>query len=170
MPYYVLEGRANRQGQIPELQPMEMTANELNTIQNALDILNKYLRTDATAFTDPAMVKSYLRLNMTLLEREQFVCLFLDSQHRLIAEESLFYGTIDASPVYPRVVVQKALKHNAAAIILAHNHPSGVGEPSRADRSITERLIQALALVDIRVLDHLVVGSDVVSFAERGWL
>ena len=88
-----------------------------------------------------------------------------------VKAEPLFSGTIDASPVYPRIVVQQALAHNAAAVILAHNHPSGVAEPSRADKAITERLVQALMLVDIKVLDHFIVGdADVISFAERGWL
>ncbi|MDP4535224.1 DNA repair protein RadC [Alkalimonas collagenimarina] len=122
-------------------------------------------------FTEPALVKRYLSQQLGSASREVFQVLFLDNQHRLLKSEPLFYGTIDASPVYPRVVVQQALTYNAAAVILAHNHPSGVAEPSRADRSITERLQQALQLVDIRLLDHLVVGDgEVVSFAERGWL
>jgi len=124
-----------------------------------------------TVFTEPAMVKQYLQYSLGLEQREVFMTLYLDSQHRLIKAEPLFYGTIDASPVYPRIVVQSALAHNAAAVILAHNHPSGVAEPSRADRAITERLTQAMALVDIRLLDHFVVGdAEVISFAERGWL
>ncbi|MCG6507504.1 DNA repair protein RadC, partial [Vibrio parahaemolyticus] len=104
-------------------------------------------------------------------QREAFYILFLDNQHRVIRDEVLFEGTIDAASVYPREVVKRALHHNAAALILAHNHPSGVAEPSQADRRITQRLTDALALVDIRVLDHFVVGDgDVVSFAERGWI
>ena len=122
-------------------------------------------------FTEPALVKRYLSQQLGSSCREVFQVLFLDNQHRLLKSEPLFYGTIDASPVYPRVVVQQALTYNAAAVILAHNHPSGVAEPSQADRSITERLQRALQLVDIRLLDHLVVGDgEVVSFAERGWL
>lgn len=122
-------------------------------------------------FTEPALVKHYLQYSIGLESREVFMLLYLDSQHRLIKAEPLFYGTIDASPVYPRIVVQSALAHNAAAVILAHNHPSGVAEPSRADRAITERLTQAMALVDIKLLDHFVVGdAEVISFAERGWL
>lgn len=148
-----------------------MTENEKLIVATAINILDSYLRKDLITFNDPDAVRNYLRLQLAMLEDENFVTLFLDSQHRLIASETLFTGTIDASPVYPRVVVKKALSYNAAAIILAHNHPSGVAEPSRADRAITERLSQALALVDIRVLDHFIVGSpDVVSFAERGWL
>lgn len=150
---------------------MNITPNELNIIQMAIDILDKHFCNKEHTFSDPSLVRAYLRLNMGVLEREHFDCLYLDNQHRLICKETLFMGTIDASPVYPRVVVQNTLKHNAAAVIFAHNHPSGVGEPSRADRAITERLVQALALVDVKVLDHFVVGHpDVVSFAERGWL
>ena len=113
------------------------------------------------------LVSSYLRDH----EREVFAVLFLDNQHRLIAYEELFQGTIDSASVYPREIVKRALDHNAAAIILAHNHPSGIAEPSHSDRAITDRIIQAVGLVDIRVLDHLVVGDGTpVSFAERGWL
>ncbi len=97
--------------------------------------------------------------------------MFLDNQHRLLAYEELFYGTIDGASVYPREVVKRALALNAAALILAHNHPSGIAEPSQADQRITVRLQQALALVDVRVPDHLVVGdAEIVSFAERGML
>ncbi|CAM3661115.1 RadC family protein [Rheinheimera salexigens] len=143
-------------------------------LQAVLELSKRYLEQQIqrdTVFTDPATVKRYLQHAISHKQREEFLLLYLDSQHRLIKTESLFSGTIDASPVYPRIVVQHALAHNAAAVILAHNHPSGVAEPSRADRSITERLVQALMLVDIKVLDHFVVGdTDVISFAERGWL
>ena len=102
---------------------------------------------------------------------EVFAALFLDARHRVIAFEPLFRGTVDGASVHPREVVRRVLVHNAAAVILAHNHPSGVAEPSFADRAITERLEQALATVDVRVLDHLVVGDgETVSFVERGWL
>ncbi len=102
---------------------------------------------------------------------EVFAALFLDARHRVIAFEPLFRGTVDGASVHPREVVRRALVHNAAAVILAHNHPSGVAEPSFADRAVTERLEQALATVDVRVLDHLVVGDgETVSFVERGWL
>jgi DNA repair protein RadC len=101
---------------------------------------------------------------------EVFACLFLDTRHRVIAFEELFRGTIDGASVHPRELVRRALEHNAAAVILAHNHPSGVAEPSAADRQITTRLKDALALVDVRVLDHCVVGDEIVSFAERGLL
>lgn len=123
------------------------------------------------ALTDPALTRSYLRQRLRDHRHEVFACLYLDNQHRVIEYEELFRGSIDGASVYPREVVKAALSRNAAALIFAHNHPSGVAEPSRADRAITERLRDALQLVDIRVLDHLVVGdTEVVSFAERGWL
>jgi DNA repair protein RadC len=119
----------------------------------------------------PAATRRYLALRFASLEHEVFCGLFLDNRHRLIACDDLFRGTIDGASVHPREVVKQALAHNAAAVILAHNHPSGVAEPSQADELITLRLKEALALVDIRVLDHLVVASGkVVSLAERGVL
>lgn len=124
-----------------------------------------------SALATPGQVKQFLQREISRASREHFGVLFLDSQHRVLSWEVLFSGTLNAAAVYPREVVQAALLQGAAAVILAHNHPSGVAEPSIADRQITERIQQALALVDIRVLDHLVVGSDIsVSFAERGWL
>lgn len=117
----------------------------------------------------PQSVKDYLRLSMRSIPHEIFVVIFLDAQHRTIANEELFRGTLTQASVYPREVIKRALFHNAAAVILAHNHPSGVAEPSKADEMLTQSLKQALALVDVRVLDHFVIGSeDVVSFAERG--
>ncbi|MDP5188707.1 RadC family protein [Rheinheimera baltica] len=143
-------------------------------LQAVLELSKRYLQQQIqreTVFSEPAAVKRYLQHAISGEQREVFLLLYLDSQHRLIKAEPLFSGTIDASPVYPRIVVQQALAHNAAAVILAHNHPSGVAEPSRADKAITERLVQALMLVDIKVLDHFIVGdADVISFAERGWL
>lgn len=123
------------------------------------------------ALSDPNAVKHFLRLKYADLQHEVFSALWVDSQNRLIAVEDLAFGTLNAASVYPREVLKAALKHNASAVIFAHNHPSGVAEPSGADRSLTDRLRQALGLVDLRVLDHLVVGgTDVVSFAERGWI
>lgn len=120
---------------------------------------------------NPAQTRRFLAARLRHLRHEVFACLFLDSQHRLIAFRELFRGTIDGASVYPREVVVESLSCNAAAVILAHNHPSGVAEPSLADRQITRRLVDALALVDIRVLDHLVIGEgQAVSFAERGLL
>lgn len=122
-------------------------------------------------FSDPAAVRRFLQAQLRDLNRECFYGLFLDSQHRLLACEALALGTIDAAAVYPREVVRAALGHGAAALIFAHNHPSGIAEPSQADRLLTERLVQALRTVDIRVLDHFVIGNGhPVSFAERGWL
>lgn len=121
--------------------------------------------------TDPAATRKYLLAKLRDIPHEVFSCLYLDNRHRVIAFDELFRGTIDGATVHPREVVRAALKHNAAALIFAHNHPSGVAEPSDADRRLTRRLSDALALVDIRVLDHFVVGDgDVSSFAERGWL
>lgn len=117
----------------------------------------------------PQSVRNYLRLSLGGKPHEIFVGIFLDARHRTIATEELFRGTLTQASVYPREVVKRALFHNAAAIIFAHNHPSGVAEPSQADETLTQSLKQALALVDIRVLDHFVIGSEaVVSFAERG--
>jgi len=126
---------------------------------------------EAPVFESPQSVKDYLQLQLGALPHESFAVLFLDSQHRLLALERLFNGTLSQTSVYPREVVKRALALNAGAVILAHNHPSGVAEPSRADEFLTQTLKSALALVDVRVLDHLVVGrGQVVSFAERGLL
>ena len=123
------------------------------------------------AMTDPNQVRNYLKAQLRHQPSEVFCVLYLDSQHQLLRFEPLFYGTIDSAAVYCREVVRKCLSHNAAAVIFAHNHPSGVAEPSLSDRQLTERLVEALGLVDIRVLDHMVVGDRrVVSFAERGWM
>ena len=122
------------------------------------------------ALKDPSAVRRLLQARLRDREHETFAALFLDNQHRVIAFDELSQGTIDGASVYPREVIKAALKHGAAAVIFAHNHPSGVAEPSSADRTLTERLKSALAQVDIRVLDHFVVGEQVVSFAERGWI
>lgn len=123
-----------------------------------------------TSLTNPDQTKLTLFGLLEGLEREVFGVLFLNHQHQLIEFEILFYGTVDAASVYPREVVKRALLWNASAVIFCHNHPSQHAEPSQADRRITRRLIDALALVDVRVLDHFVVGADVVSFVERGWI
>lgn len=120
-------------------------------------------------FPTPDSVRNMLRLRMGHLERETFTVLFLDSHNRLIAIEDLFTGTLNATSVYPREVVKAALQHNAAAVILAHNHPSGIATPSRADEALTQTLKAALQLVDVRCLDHLIVCKDTsLSFAEKG--
>ena len=119
----------------------------------------------------PDETRDYLRLRLADYRNEVFGCLFLDNRHRIIAVRELFQGTIDGASVYPRVVVQQAMEVNAAAMVFFHNHPSGVAEPSHADEAITRRLKDALALVDVRVLDHFVVSAgESVSFAERGLL
>lgn len=139
-----------------------------------VEIARRLLREEVThgsALTSPEAVRDYLRLSLASLPHEAFVVLFLDSQHRLLAADELFRGTLAQTSVYPREIVKAALARNAAAVIFAHNHPSGVAEPSRADELLTQALKQALALVDIRTLDHFVVaGHRVVSFAERGLL
>ncbi len=123
------------------------------------------------ALTSPTDTRDYLAAQLGHYRHEVFSCLFLDNRNRVLSFDEMFSGTIDGASVHPREVVKRALKHNAAAVILAHNHPSGVAEPSSADRSITRRLGDALALVDIRLLDHLVIGDgETVSFAERGLL
>lgn len=121
--------------------------------------------------TSPAMVRTFLRAQLRHQRHELFCALFLDTQNRLLAFETLFEGTLDSCAVHPREVVKRAIALHAASVILAHNHPSGHAEPSAADKSITDRLKAALALIDVRVLDHLVIGErDIVSLAERGWI
>ncbi len=125
--------------------------------------------TQAPVFDAPQKVKDYLALKLAGRGQEVFAVLFLDSQHRLVCMEEMFHGTLTQTSVYPREVVKKALAHNAGAVVLAHNHPSGLAEPSRADEYLTQTLKTALQMVDVRVLDHLVVGrGTVVSMAERG--
>ncbi|MBI8613893.1 DNA repair protein RadC [Pseudomonas aeruginosa] len=123
------------------------------------------------AFTSPAAVKDYLRTKLAGVEHEVFAVLFMDTRHRLIDYVEMFHGTIDSAEVHPREVVKQALRLNAAAVIVSHNHPSGNPEPSGADRTLTQQLKQALALMDVRMLDHVIVaGADATSFAERGLL
>lgn len=141
-------------------------------IQAALELGRRYLEARlprGQALCSPADTRVFLMAHLRHRPQEVFACLFLDNRHRVIRFEELFYGTIDGASVHPREVVRRALALNAAAVIFAHNHPSGVAEPSRADELLTRRLKDGLALVDVRVLDHLVVGDgEVVSFAERG--
>ena len=126
---------------------------------------------EGEAIRSPADTAGYLQARMRHLEHELFCCLFLDNRHRVIRFDEMFRGTIDGTSVYPREVVKEALAVNAAAVILAHNHPSGVAEPSQADERITQRLKSALGLVDIRLLDHLIIGSgEPTSLAARGML
>ncbi|PVV10714.1 MAG: hypothetical protein B6D77_08080 [gamma proteobacterium symbiont of Ctena orbiculata] len=143
-------------------------------LQAVLEMARRYLheQLDATeGLSSPQQTQDYLRAKLRHYAYEVFSCLFLDNRHRVIRYEELFRGTIDGASIHPREVVKRALEHNAAALIFAHNHPSGVAEPSRADRQITQRLKDALALVDIRVLDHIVIGEgDAVSLAQRGMI
>jgi DNA repair protein RadC len=143
-------------------------------LQAVLELARRHLREGLNrgdALQNPAATQRYLTARLRDYPYEVFACLFLDTRHRVIHYQELFQGTIDGASVYPREVVRHALQHNAAAVILAHNHPSGVAEPSDADRRITRRLSDALGLVDIRVLDHFVIGDNsATSFAERGWL
>ena len=138
------------------------------------ELVQRYFESAARrgdVIADPDNTRRYLASRLRHYEREVFACLFLDNQHRLIRYEELFLGTIDGASVHPREVVKQVLFHNAAAVIFAHNHPSGVSAPSQADRRITERLRSALSLVDVRVLDHMIVGdTEVLSFAEKGLL
>ena len=146
-----------------------LTDNDI--IEQAKKLISNRLLLSSSPLTSPDETKDFLQLHLSALEHETFTVIFLDNRHRIIDFENMFRGTIDGASVYPREVVKAALKHNAAAVILAHNHPSGVAEPSVADRSITQRLKDALHLVDVRVLDHFVVGSEeIISFAERGFL
>ncbi len=124
---------------------------------------------NGNALSSPSAVREFLRLKLQALQHEVFFVLFLDAQNRVIESEELFRGTLTQTSVYPREVVKRALHYNAGAVIFAHNHPSGVAEPSHADETLTQALKQALALIDVRVLDHFIVaGSGVLSFAERG--
>lgn len=142
-------------------------------LQAVLEIARRHLREKlerGDAMTSPDITRRYLQQQLRDYPYEVFACMFLDNRNRLITYEELFRGTIDGASVHPREVVKRALQHNAAAIIIAHNHPSGVAEPSQSDESITHRLKDALALVDVRLLDHFVVGDEVVSMSERGLL
>lgn len=144
--------------------------NEQRVVRRALRLLEKYQRQQNESFTSTCFTKTWLQLQMAHQEREVFIVMYLDNQHCLLERETLFTGTLSHTEVHPREVVKSALKHNAAAVILAHNHPSGTTEISQQDKHITQRIMKALALVEIRVLDHLVVGNEVVSFAELGLL
>ncbi|MDK9354862.1 DNA repair protein RadC [Lelliottia sp. V106_10] len=151
--------------------PPALTPYAQRTVRRAIRLLEQHLRQPGVAFTSSEATRDWLRLQLAPLEREVFMVLLLDNQHRLLTHEILFTGTINHTEVQPREVLKFALHHNAAAVVMAHNHPSGDCEASHADRVITERLVKALALIDIRILDHFVVGHrEILSFAERGWL
>jgi DNA repair protein RadC len=148
-----------------------LSDSEAQILSQARSILLRLAGTSSVCLTAPSATREYLKTMLAPQERELFLVLALDNRHRLIASDILFAGTIVGASVHPREVVKCALRHNAAAVIFAHNHPSGVAEASQADELITRRLRDALALVDIRTLDHLVVGAgQTLSFAERGLL
>lgn len=143
-------------------------------LQAALELARRQLACElqrGSPLTDPQTSRHYLQAQLSDRQREVFACILLDTKHRVIHYEELFFGTLNAAQVHPREVVKLALARNAAAMIIAHNHPSGVAEPSRSDEAITERIKEALALVDIRLLDHLIIGGNTcVSLAARGLL
>jgi len=148
-----------------------LLARERGVIDRALEIVGRCLRQNPRAFSTPDAVKTYLRLHLAGEQREHFAVLFLDVQNRFIAFERMFTGTLTQTSVYPRELVCAALAHGAAAVVLAHNHPSGTVQPSRADEALTETLKTALYMIDVRVLDHVIVSTnDTLSMAERGLL
>lgn len=153
------------------LKQIQIYGSEDAVVAAAMEILRGRLAARSNALSSPRSVRDYLAVNLTGLPHEAFWVIFLDAQNRVLASEEMFRGTLTQTSVYPREVVKRALHHNAAALILAHNHPSGVAEPSRSDEALTQALKQALAMVDVKVLDHFIVGAGaVMSFAERGLL
>jgi len=144
-----------------------MTDNQI--LEKAAEIVaTKFIDSEGDAFINVGNTKDFLSFKLANYEREVFAVMLLNTQHQLIEYRELFFGTIDSASVHPREVVKVALEVNASAIIFAHNHPSGIAEPSESDKRITKRLTDALGLIDVRVLDHVVVGRTPVSFAERG--
>lgn len=149
----------------------EISADDQEVIRHAMEILLNRMREPGEAIANPEDVKTYLKLKLTEQEKEVFACLFLDNRHRVIEYNEMFFGTINGASVHPREIVKQALKVNAAAVIFSHNHPSGVSEPSEADKQLTRKLSEVLAVLDIRVLDHIIIGHyELTSFAERGLL
>ena len=154
-----------------EVPSSALTPGAQRIIRQALSILEQHLRQPGVSFLSAEETRDWLRLKMAGLEREEFMVLFLDNQHQLLGCETLFTGTLSHVEVHPCEIVKAALRHNAAAVILAHNHPSGTPEPSKADRLITANVQNTLLLVGVQTLDHVIIGHrDIVSFAERGWL
>lgn len=148
-----------------------LTDDQEALIQQAVACLEQQYLVQKVAMDSPQASRDYFKLRLDGLPQEVFACLFLDNRHRVLAYEELFRGTIDGASVHPREVVRRTLEVNAAAVIFAHNHPSGLTEPSQADLRITRQLKEALALIEVRVLDHLIIGEgEGVSFAERGLL
>jgi len=164
----VLEAGA-RLGRIKGLGPAK-SAQFAAAVELARRALDEKMR-DTSALTSPGAVRDYLRLALSRREEEVFVCIWLDAQHKVIEVKEAFAGTLTQTSVYPREIVKAALARNAAAVIFAHNHPSGVAQPSQADELLTRNLKEALALVEVKVLDHFIIaGNQAISFAERGLL
>lgn len=169
----VRESRLLYQG---SLKPLFVSSSEEGVSHQkcavAKELVRRFLEEElkcGDALNSPGAVRDYLKLLLNAHEHEVFVVIFLDAQNRVIADEEMFRGTLTQTSVYPREVVKAALKHNAGSVIFAHNHPSGVPEPSQSDRLLTDTLKQALSLIDVRVLDHFIVaGSEAVSLAELG--
>ncbi|GGN26270.1 MULTISPECIES: RadC family protein [Marinomonas] len=141
-----------------------------DVLEAAASIIKEHFRREGGEYTSATEAQRFLMTKLSCRDQEVFAILLLDSQHRLIAYKELFFGTIDSASVYPREIVKVALAHNAAAVILSHNHPSGITLPSQADIQITERIKKALELIDIRTLDHIIVGEDSYSLAGNGYL
>ncbi|MFO8155124.1 MAG: RadC family protein [Pseudomonadota bacterium] len=142
-------------------------------LQAVLEMARRHLAARIERYdtiTGPETTRAFLTTQLRHRPDEVFACLFLDNRHRILAFEPLFHGTINGASVHPRTIVRRSLQHNAAAVIAAHNHPSGIAEPSSADRQITTQLRDALRVIDVRLLDHFVIGEEIVSFAERGLL
>lgn len=134
-------------------------------------LLEKYQRNPGEQFLATSFTKIWLQLRLARQEREMFMALYLDNQDRLLEHETMFLGSVNSTEVHPREIIKSALRHNAAAVILAHNHPSGITDASKADRNITDRIVNALNLVEVRVLDHFIIGDgNTLSFAEMRWL
>ena len=151
-----------------------LSAGEIYRLRAALELGERFASSAidrGEVLTSPTATRRALSARLRDRPHEVFACLFLTNRHAVIGDEEIFRGTIDGAPVYPREIAKRALELNAAAVVAAHNHPSGVAEPSRSDRAITSKLRDALALVEVRLLDHFVIGDgETVSFAERGWL
>jgi DNA repair protein RadC len=167
---------AQRAGKVyrGQLQPLFQEGTAPTKLLVARELVKRLLSEDlkrGSALTSPGAVRDYLKLTLGDREHEVFVCIWLDAQHRVIRTEEAFKGTLTQTSVYPREIVKTALKYNAAAVLFAHNHPSGVAQPSQADELLTRNLKEALALVDVKVLDHFIVAArQAISFAERGLL
>ncbi|MFW5442688.1 MAG: RadC family protein [Methylococcaceae bacterium] len=144
-------------------------ADEDDVISEATQIYGSYFA-KGTLISEPADSADYLKLKLAQYDHEVFICLFLDTRHRVISCDEMSHGTIDQANVYPREIIKATLRHNASAVIFAHNHPSGLAEPSDADKRITAKLKNALETIDVKVLDHIIIGDGTYSFAEKGIL